>query len=312
VHSFLGLDEAGYGPNLGPLVVSCTRWKLPSAAANYDFYAALGDVVSAESDCKGTRLHIADSKVVYSPARGIGSLETSALAILAQLDRPVRTLHGLWVAVAGCTTDGSEPWFADDVELPLRADRSQIADLAGRFCDVLKQAGAALTGIGSDIVQTARFNRLTLHHDSKGAALSNITLELLARYWSPSETGNCLIVLDKHGGRNKYDNLLLSNFPDIFPQCLEEGRERSRYRIGPHECRFQMKAEANLPVAAASIISKYVREVTMEAFNRFWLQHDPTLRPTKGYPGDADRFRQDVQHLRARLKISDDVFWRCR
>jgi len=312
MYSFLGLDEAGYGPNLGPLVVSVTRWSVPSPAAACDLYALLADAVSADSHCDETRLHVADSKQVYSPARGLGSLETTALALLRQMGRTVETLHDLWNALCGELPQDLEPWFADQVSLPLAADRSTVDRLAGQLERTMAQASVRIETLASDIVQTARFNRLTRQYDSKGGALSNVTLGLLSRHWSPDRDPETLVVLDKHGGRNRYDNLLMTAFPEIFPQRLVEGRECSRYRVGRHECRFQTRAEAHLPVAAASILSKYTREVSMEAFNRFWQRHAPELKGTKGYPEDAARFRRDVQPVQKRLKISDEIFWRCR
>lgn len=312
MYSFLGLDEAGYGPNLGPLVVSVTRWSVPSPAAACDLYGLLADAVSAESHCGETRLHVADSKQVYSPGRGLGSLETTALALLAQLGRNVRTLHDLWNALGGDLPADLEPWFADEVTLPLMAKRETVDRLSGQLRNAMERSAVRIEVLASDIVQTARFNRLTKQYDSKGAALSNVTLGLLARHWSPDRDPETLVVLDKHGGRNRYDNLLLAAFPETFPQCLAEGRECSRYRVGRHECRFQTKAEAHLPVAAASILSKYTREVSMEAFNRFWQRHAPELKGTKGYPEDAARFRRDVQPIQQRLQISDEIFWRSR
>ena len=312
MHAFLGLDEAGYGPNLGPLVISVTRWSLPSPAAAFDFYAVLAGAVSAEPVRCGTRLQIADSKQVYSSSQGLSALETSALALLRQLGHAVESLHGLWQALCGQLPEDLEPWFTDDLPLPLSADVAAIDRLAGTLACALAAAGATVEALASDIVQTERFNTLTLRHDSKGAALSHLTLGLLARHWSPEYEGEALVVLDKHGGRNQYGNLLLAAFPDVFPHCLAEARECSRYRLGRHECRFQTKAEAHLPVAAASILSKYAREVAMEAFNRFWRRHNPELKTTKGYPEDAARFRKDVQTIQKRLKISDNVFWRCR
>ena len=62
----------------------------------------------------------------------------------------------------------------------------------------------------------------------------------------------------------------------------------------------------------SSDLCKYAREVGLELFNRFWQQHVPGLKPTKGYPEDAKRFRDDVDAARQKLGISDREFWRCR
>jgi hypothetical protein len=50
----------------------------------------------------------------------------------------------------------------------------------------------------------------------------------------------------------------------------------------------------------------------MELFNRYWTERIPGLKPTKGYPEDALRFRRDVEMIRQELGIPDDVFWRNR
>ena len=89
-----------------------------------------------------------------------------------------------------------------------------------------------------------------------------------------------------------------------------ESRERSVYRVGSTELRFQMKAEANFPVALASLFCKYVRELSMQVFNEFWAEHVPGLKATAGYPVDAVRFKQDIAEAQARLAITDDVLWR--
>ena len=71
-----------------------------------------------------------------------------------------------------------------------------------------------------------------------------------------------------------------------------------------------MKAEVNFPVALASLVCKYVRELSMHAFNQFWSEQVPGLKPTAGYPLDAVRFKQDIAEAQKRLGITDDVLWR--
>ena len=71
-----------------------------------------------------------------------------------------------------------------------------------------------------------------------------------------------------------------------------------------------MKAEANFPVALASIVCKYVRELSMHAFNQFWAKHLPDVKPTAGYPVDAARFKAEIAEAQAQREITDDVLWR--
>ena len=60
----------------------------------------------------------------------------------------------------------------------------------------------------------------------------------------------------------------------------------------------------------ASLVCKYVRELSMELFNQFWSEHVPGLKPTAGYPLDAVRFKQDIAEAQTKLGITDDVLWR--
>jgi ribonuclease HII len=94
----------------------------------------------------------------------------------------------------------------------------------------------------------------------------------------------------------------------IFRVC--EGRQRSSYRVGSSEIHFQTKAEEHFPVAVASMVCKYLRELSMELFNDFWRQHLPDVKPTKGYPVDAKRFRKDIADVQKKLEILDATLWR--
>ena len=55
--------------------------------------------------------------------------------------------------------------------------------------------------------------------------------------------------------------------------------------------------------AMASIYSKYVRELFMKAFNRYWGAQVATLKPTAGYYTDAKRWLAEVGPVLDELKI---------
>jgi hypothetical protein len=160
------------------------------------------------------------------------------------------------------------------------------------------------------------WNDLLERHALKSEALSLVTLDLLADALAELPAASVLAVCDKHGGRNHYGPLLQRRFPDPLVEVYGEGRATSVYRWGPEgariEVRFCARGESFLPTALASMVAKYLRELGMLAFNRFWCARLPELRPTAGYHSDARRFDRDVAALRADLGIEDRVYWRAR
>lgn len=307
----IGMDEAGYGPNLGPLVVTASVWEVSGDPRKFDFWSSLEASVSQTPTDDG-RLYIADSKAVYSPQRGLKDLERGVLAVMSLTGQRPTSFRDFISRITGASLAlDVEPWFAGvDLALPLVADATDIDSAAQMLSDNLQSRKISLRQLRSDVVLTERFNRVVTEHDNKASAHASFVFGLLASVWPLDE--RTLVIGDKLGGRNRYDDLI-ADIPDIemvFRQ--EESSLISRYRVGKSELRFQQKAEQHFPVAVSSMICKYAREVGMELFNRFWQQHITDLKPTKGYPEDAKRFRKDVEQQQAILGIDDAVFWRCR
>jgi len=319
----IGMDEAGYGPNLGPLVITATVWEVPGDPREFDFWLSLTDVVSQSRPRKNDeRLHVADSKQVHSPARGLRDLERSIRPLLNLAGAPLGSFQDLahWLIGLGesdVTTSPlalpSEPWFAEgDLELPTTQGDDDAAARRERLAETCSATGIRFVAARSEIVLTERFNEMTSRYDSKGVALSKTTFGLLGQVWDPASGEPTLIIGDKHGGRNRYDDLIDEQLDGQMIFRMRESREKSSYRVGASELHFQTGAEAHFPVAVASMTCKYVRELAMEQFNAFWQRHVPDLKPTKGYPLDAKRFRADIAEAQKRLGISDDVLWRQR
>ncbi len=317
----VGTDEAGYGPNLGPLVISATAWEAPDGVGGEDLLARLGGVIASTLDavCKtaGPYVAMADSKVLYSPTKGLGHLERGVFAGLGLLGFQPRTWREIWRSMApeSIAPMPSIPWYAGyDAPAPLACDADDIERLVATLKIGLAAAGVRLIGMQSRVVFEQEFNDLLDNHSTKGDALSHATLELAARMVAALPPGPVSMVCDKHGGRDYYMPVLTHHFPEWLIEVRVEGRRRSEYRFGPPERRvdvcFRSEGEASLPAALASMASKYLRELAMRSLNHYWCGRVPGLQPTAGYPQDAKRFRADVAETQSRLKISDRAMWR--
>jgi hypothetical protein len=141
-------------------------------------------------------------------------------------------------------------------------------------------------------------------------------MERLRTTWTSARPAFVLAVCDKHGGRNHYAPLLVDAFSQTLVQVQIESRAVSRYRLPLFgfdvQITFQCQGESFMPTALASMTAKYVRELAMRAFNEYWCERVPDLRPTAGYPGDSRRFKRAIAAVQAALGIDDQVLWRRR
>lgn len=313
-HWQIGLDEAGYGPNLGPLVIGATAWRTSS---HDDLYTQLADAISP-TPCRDERLVIADSKAVYQPGGGLAGLETPVLACLS----PTASFAELLAMLEADPTRAREraPWRAAyNPALPIDATQEDLERARRRLHAAFESAQIDPPHIRAKLVYPAEFNDLVDEYGSKGAALSHVTLGLARAVFtacridtdSPRETVR--ITLDKHGGRNRYAALVQHWFPNTTFTVIEESRPISRYRLGEKiELAFRSQGETEAPVALASMTAKLLREITMRGFNDYWRGQLPDLKPTAGYPVDAKRFKAQIETRQAELGINDRTLWRNR
>ena len=242
----IGTDEAGYGPNLGPLVVSASLWHVPGASDCVDLYQCLSDTVCAglaDSVHKG-HLALADSKVLYTAGCGLGRLELGVLAAMSVIDTCPRTWRELWTLLHpdGVPDRDRLPWHRNyDASLPVATECQQLKQAADRLREGLRRAGVSLCWLQATVVQPQRLNQLMDQLGSKGAALSLVTLQLVNRLLCRASDAPVWVVCDKHGGRNRYGPLLQQHFPDYLIEVHHESRQQSVYRTGPRQRRVEFR-----------------------------------------------------------------------
>ena len=311
----IGTDEAGYGPNLGPLTVTGTLWKVSDVSV--DLYQALSE--SVRQTPKGEGIFIADSKRVYKSG-SIEKLETSVLSSIFSLTGRVPS-NWLQLLEMICPTEfidqiPNQTWLAGrELKLPLKSDVEKIKRLGQAFRHEATQASVELLEIQCAPIFPPQFNSQVEALGNKATLLSSETLKIVERLKRQTDD-DLEIGCDKHGGRSKYSGLIQQFLTNEFVMIGNESIEVSDYsfREGDRDVvvRFQAKGESFLPTALASLVSKYLREVIMRIWNEFWQLQIPGLRPTKGYPVDAKRFKSDIAQVQAELGIEDSLIWRSR
>jgi ribonuclease HII len=315
----VGVDEAGYGPNLGPFVMTAVACQVSPRLVGRDLWQVLRAAVRRADEAEDGRTLVADSKLIYTPARGLLALETGVLAMLAAaLPEDDWSLSACLnrLCPVSCAALAREVWYRGDSRLPLSAVRRDVENAANRFHVTCQKRRVACCAIRSIVICPRAFNELVAVWGSKGAVLAHGLLELIQHIRAVSPDGEPLaFFIDKHGGRNNYAAILQHALPDAMIVCRREGAAQSCYAaLGlRREMRFTFEPRADSShfcVALASMVSKYLREALMGEFNRFWQTHLPALKPTAGYPSDAARFLRDVQPAMQQLGVHESAIWR--
>jgi ribonuclease HII len=314
----VGVDEAGYGPNLGPFVMTSVACRVPDSHANANLWPLLHSVVRRATESDDGRILLDDSKQVYVK-RGIAGLERGILPLLANAKQTKPATLAVLLERICLHNDEElqrETWYRGSQTLPLHLEMDEWQVAAERLAEACADAGIGDWQFRAVVVCPPRFNALLDQFGSKGCVLSD-SLSRLLRGLRDTLRGNdaVAIFIDKHGGRNAYAAILQHALPDGVVLTERESMECSSYRLHglgrDLRLTFQPRADAeHLCVALASMASKYLRELMMLEFNRFWREQVPDLKPTAGYPVDAARFMQAIRTTIDRLGLSEESIWR--
>lgn len=320
----VGLDEAGLGPTLGPLVIGCFATREAEAGERDELRERLRERIG-EPPCRDARLEIGDSKAIHTGAHKLARLERSALATLA-------AMHGALPATVGelfdrvlirefeHPEDRRAPWWLDlDDPLPIACKADALLELGADLRALADRRGVELLDYRADLIDAARVNReLDEEHarpeGTKNTWSTHAVLRVAALRWRALGGPPADVACDMAGGRRSYAGALRRAFalgPESAPgglfgppvggvTVLGEARHTCRYRLAlepsPITLGFHVGGDRLDPrISWASILAKYLRELLLRPFNRYFTARVPGLRPTAGYPEDAKRFIAEVE-----------------
>ena len=310
-----GVDEAGLGPILGPLVVAGVAMGGPEGS---DPWQLLAGRVSRERHAKG-KFRVADSKKVHSGPRGLERLEQTVLGFWGAFRGTLPKTLAEWLADLGHDTAPLArcPWYQSlDLPLPLHGDRALLELQAAMLARDIETAGLQFARIAVRPVEVEEWNALIAETDNKSRAHFRVYAEVIARILDVLPAGAHLVA-DRAGGRMHYRNDLQRIRPGSRVEVVQEQKAVSVYRL--HEqgtartITFSEKAENRaFPTALASCFAKYTRELFLRVLNGWFAQQVPGITPTAGYFVDGHRFLADLEPHAARMALPRDLLVRCR
>lgn len=319
----VGCDEAGYGPPLGCFTQASVAMKLPdSMECIEDTWAHFPAIFRRRKGASKSRpgdfpLVVDDSKAV------------------TQLTAGIEHMAALWPLLFGNGSFQPKCFqeFLDHFHLPGPNSYSEDPVFRGDEpvdwwqTNVPANKGGPFENVAPPPVSAAKlllmcptfFNRIIDATGNKGAVLELGWKAHIAWWLDNLPQGEpILFISDRLGGKKSYTGL----FQDAIcgqglVQALSESDDKATYKVlgGAREILLIVTTKADsgyLPVAAASMLAKHIREFTMSRFNAYWSRHVPGIKPTAGYPEDGKRFFQEIKSVLNNLGIPETSVWRKR
>ena len=341
----IGIDEAGYGPKIGPLCHGYAALRCPDCESGTppDLWELLHPSVMRHPAYVGS-LIVDDSKKIYTPALGLRVLQQGIRSfldclgaansassddmyqrILPDADR-ARLEEDCWgralenmaqeadkIAAEQAASEAEAlkkktPRRKKEKPHPLGPPPKNIPCLS----DALNSRNVSVLALGARALSARHYNAALTNHASNKADVNwNVIAEEFSRLMSLAQPGEDIYaVIDRQGGRKFYTGKISALFAGSMAWVEKETPHASIYKIETPErtirVAFLVDADGlSFPVALGSMAAKLARELCMQRLNAFFKSHAPEIRPTAGYYGDANRFLKETKALRKKLAIEN-------
>ncbi len=292
-----GVDEAGLGPILGPLVVAGTALTGPEGI---NPWLDLQSLVSRKAP-KAGQIQVADSKKVKQGKYGQMRLEQTVLCFWGAWQGSVPATLREFLTSIGSDLQALErcPWYADlDIPLPLHSAREEVELRAQTLREELLQHRIEILHMGIRPVDVEEFNTDIAATDNKSTthfhAYSSVIKDLVHRLPDGAH-----LIADRCGGRMHYAGGLIRSGIGARIRTLHERNDTSAYDLSYDDRTVKLTfatqgEERAFPTALASCAAKYTRELMMHLINRWFGERIADLKPTAGYYVDGHRFLGEI------------------
>lgn len=313
----LGLDEAGYGPLLGPLVVGLAGFRVQGPATSEDVRARLeGLVTRAKGRRRGDTATVAidDSKEVHG-RRGVAGLAAGVRAAVVASGRPPP--EDLEDLLARFGDRPAEAFAADPWARELARARVPGWEPPAGWAAAWRLRGVEPVALRVAPVAVGELNEAFDATGNKARVLFLVTAAQLVATLEAFPGEDVEAVLDREGGRLDYARDLAGAFPfqDITREPAPAGESRYTFREGGRRVRLRFVTKGDqvaLATGLASMAAKLTRELFLERMNAWFAARQPGLAPTAGYVEDGRRFLADVAAVLRREAVPERRFVRSR
>lgn len=322
----VGIDEAGYGPLLGPLVVSSVAFSVPDDLVKSDLWRVLKAAVGKRKSKLTGRLLITDSKKAYSRTAGIGHLRRTVLAHLYNLEKGLKgpdvTAGELLKVLCGsCVQRLPEyPWYEDLSNKNLGGNGEDIEIACGALKKACSAGGVKLLNMSSRCLDVGYYNKMVTAVKNKATVLFTAVAALIKNSfdaYARVDSEPVQIIIDRQGGRINYRKPLQRMFESMELKVVRQDNKVSSYELteSGRRMRLHFVTAADrkyLTVSLASMTSKFLREILVDSMNSYFLQRCSGLRPTAGYWKDGQRFIRELNKGFGATEYDAEKLIRCR